>query len=110
MAGHDSAGGKDPFRAHATVPFHTAEKAQSAPRMHVNFAATPEASHRVADAAAAGQVDASSTAKEGDAEHPTHDQSDANYSQPRFVATEERRAAVRSQLAGLRRKARVHSQ
>jgi hypothetical protein len=103
---HSSPGVQDAFRAQATAPFRAATHTHS----DVD-AQTANASQQVADAVAAGQEE-SGGAVEGDArdvEGPTCDHDEASYSHPRFVATEERRSAVRSQLAGLRRKARLHA-
>ena len=114
IAGHSDSAGQDPFSAHATTAFRVADRAQSAPpRMHADVAAAAKASQRVADAAvpeAGGAGADQERADSGEAEQSAHESNEASYSQPRFVATEERRSAVRSQLEGLRRKARMHAQ
>lgn len=67
-----------------------------------------EAAQRVTSSVAPGKSESRVDA-EADSTSSTQEQSERSPSQGRFVSTEERRSAVRSQLAGLRRKARMNA-
>jgi hypothetical protein len=99
---HNSPAVPDDLQVHTTAAFHTAQHTHSD-----GETATATAPLRFADAVSAKQEESGGAAG-GDSEERGH--GEASYSQPRFVATEERRSAVRAQLVGLRRKARLHAQ